>query len=114
MKYIIPALLLSCLASAAFAQTQPKETRINIPVSCYDSNEAIKGLTQQYKEILIFVGVDDVNVTGEVRSFLTFNSETNTYTFGIHLQSSKMVCILSSGEGSTLNLQRLNKQGTQL
>lgn len=97
MKNLFCAVMLtfSTLVSA-----QNKETKIDLPVSCYDRDLVLKELRERFEEKVLFAGIDDTRDVPNLSSFLALNKETETYTFGYYLPKNNMICIISSGNGN--------------
>ncbi len=98
MKKVIAAILLLTAATLSFAQE--KETTINLKVKCYERDRVIDVIHKEFKEKVIFVGIDEQHGVKGISAFLTTNPGTETFTMGFHLTSSNMICILSAGSGS--------------
>lgn len=98
MKKFIAAFLL--LSAAMCVSAQDKQTVINLKVKCYDRDRVIEVLTKEYKEKVLFMGIDQEHGAQGVSSFLAHNAETETFTMGFHLTNSNLICIISSGSGS--------------
>ena len=96
-KYIAATLLLS---AAMCVSAQDKQTIVNLKVKCYDRDRVIEVLTKEYKEKVLFVGIDQEHGVEGVSSFLSHNAETETFTVGFHLTQSNRICIISAGSGS--------------
>jgi glutathione synthase/RimK-type ligase-like ATP-grasp enzyme len=99
MKKLLPTLLI-LFSSLSFAQSQNKETKIDLPVSCFDKNVVLKELSGTYGEKILFAGIDDMREVPNLSSFLALNKETETYTFGYYLPKNNMICIISAGNGN--------------
>lgn len=98
MKKFIAALLL--LSAAMCVSAQQKENTINLKVKCYERDRVIDILNKEFKEKVLFVGIDQEHGVQGVSSFLTHNAETETFTMGFHLTNTNLICIISSGSGS--------------
>lgn len=98
MKKYIAALLL--LGAAMCVSAQQKENTINLKVKCFERDRVIDILNKEFKEKVLFVGIDDQHGVQGVSSFLAHNAETETFTMGFHLTNSNLICILSTGSGS--------------
>lgn len=99
MKKLLSTLLI-LFSSVSFAQSQNKETKIDLPVSCYDKDFVLKELSEKFGEKVLFAGIDDMREVKNLSSFLSLNKETETYTFGYYLPLRNMICIISGGTGS--------------
>lgn len=99
MKNLFCAVMLtfSTLVSA-----QNKDTKIDLPVFCYNKDVVLKELNEKFEEKVLFAGIDDTRDIENLSSFLSLNQETETYTFGYYLPKNKMICIISSGNGNFL------------
>lgn len=98
MKKIIAATLL--LSAAMCVSAQQKDKVINLKVKCYDRDEVIEILRKDFKEKVVFVGIDQEHDVEGVSAFLSHNEQTETFTMGFHLTKTNLICILSSGSGS--------------
>lgn len=98
MKKFIAALLL--LGAAMCVSAQQKENTINLKIKCFERDRVIDILQKEFKEKVLFVGIDDQHGVQGVSSFLAHNAETETFTMGFHLTNSNLICILSTGSGS--------------
>lgn len=98
MKKFIAALLL--LGAAMCVSAQQKENTINLKIKCFERDRVIDILNKEFKEKVLFVGIDDQHGVQGVSSFLAHNAETETFTMGFHLTNSNLICILSTGSGS--------------
>lgn len=98
MKKVIAAILL--LSAAMCASAQQKENTINLKVKCYERDRVIELLQKEFKEKVLFVGIDQEHGVQGVSPFLTHNVSTETFTIGFHLTNSNLICIISSGSGS--------------
>lgn len=98
MKKFIAATLL--LSAAMCVSAQDKQTVINLKVKCYDRDRVIEVLQKEFKEKVLFVGIDQEHGVQGVSPFLTHNVSTETFTVGFHLTQSNRICIISSGSGS--------------
>lgn len=98
MKKFIAATLL--LSAAMCVSAQQKENTINLKVKCYERDRVIELLQKEFKEKVLFVGIDQEHGVQGVSSFLTHNVATETFTMGFHLTNSNLICIISSGSGS--------------
>ena len=99
MKKLLPTLLI-LFSTLSFAQSQNKETKIDLPVSCYDRDVVLKELGEKFGEKVLFAGIDDTRDVDNLSSFLALNKETETYTFGYYLPKNNMICIISAGNGN--------------
>ena len=99
MKKLLPTLLI-LFSTLSFAQSQNKETKIDLPVSCYDRDIVLKELSERFGEKVLFAGIDDTRDVDNLSSFLALNKKTETYTFGYYLPKNNMICIISAGNGN--------------
>jgi hypothetical protein len=99
MKKYIPTLAL-LLCSSAFSQSQNKEISVDLPIKCYPKETVMGELEKNFKEKIVFAGIEEQLNIPNVSSFLTLNQETETYTFGFYIPNRNIMCIVSSGMGA--------------
>lgn len=102
MKKIL--ILMSLVFSAAcFAQSKPVE--IKLPIKCYAKDVVLQGLEKDFKEKIIFAGIDDFHKMDDLSTFITWNSDTETFTVGLYSVKEEMICIVSGGFGNFIKKQ---------
>lgn len=95
-KILVVLMLLGC----SIVQAQNKPVEVNLKVKCFPKEFLIKELISNFKETIVFAGIEEsLNIEG-VSSFLFWNSKTETYTFTLHLAKPDLVCVVANGSGS--------------
>jgi hypothetical protein len=94
---MLKILTATTLATLTLTQNSPQQIHIqerNIPAACTQQiDQAIKSLTQQHGEQLLWMG----KTTGKERYILTLNPHTQTWTW--LLLTDKELCIMAMGQG---------------
>lgn len=94
MKKIVAAI-------AFFVTLSAQAATVNLPITCLSLKELEKVL-KQFKEEILFFGLDDIHGVQDLTVNIFMNKETRTYSIVVISPSTETVCVVSSGVNGKL------------
>lgn len=91
--------LLTCVHAQTQTQPQPRSNKIQLPIIC-NSLAAGYSAVSKYKEIPVFVAVDEQQQVEDLIVIVFMNKETKTFTISIVNKNSDLFCMILSGSDS--------------